>query len=103
MHKFLLIFSLVLIPSLLFAGEIKLKWSAVPEATGYKIYYGISSDVLENELDVGNVTSISISNLTTGLTYYFKASCYSDTATSALSSGVFGEPKLSTVIDLAVE
>lgn len=53
-------------------NAIGLAWnpSATPEVTGYRIVYGVDSNVLTNSVEVGNVTSAIISGLTPGQTYY---------------------------------
>ncbi|MGD8643238.1 MAG: right-handed parallel beta-helix repeat-containing protein [Chromatiales bacterium] len=48
--------------------RIALSWTAVANAIGYSVRYGIAS-VDENEIDVGNVTSATISGLQNGVTY----------------------------------
>lgn len=48
--------------------RITLAWTAVPNAIGYSVLYGINS-VDENEVDVGNVTSFTVSGLQNGVTY----------------------------------
>jgi len=56
---------------------------------GYNIYYGGASGVYTNKTSVGLVTSLTISNLISGTTYYFAATTYSAAgAESALSSEV---------------
>jgi len=54
---------------------LKLTWAASvsPEVVGYNIYYGIQSGVYTTEISAGDVTNITIRNLTGGLTYYFAA------------------------------
>jgi CxxC motif-containing protein (DUF1111 family) len=53
-------------------NAIGLAWnpSATLEVTGYRIVYGLDSNALTNSVDVGNVTSVIISGLTPGQTYY---------------------------------
>jgi len=60
------------------ADCVSLAWDANTESDlgGYKVYYGTSADALTQSVDVGNVTSTSIRNLTTGTTYYFAATAY---------------------------
>ncbi len=61
------------------AGEsINLTWDPSPDAavTGYNIYYGVTSGVYPNAINVGNVTSATISGLIAGTTYYFAATAY---------------------------
>lgn len=43
---------------------------------GYKIYYGMSSRNYSQVIDVGNVTTYTVTNLTGGITYYFAATAY---------------------------
>ena len=64
----------------LYGAESKLKWDAVPGATGYKIRYGISAGDYSSTQDVGNVTEYALSNLslTEGSTYYFVVRAYND-------------------------
>ena len=68
-----------------FAGTITLAWDApttnidgtpLTDLAGYKIYYGPTSGSYTNTLDVGNVTTSVVNNLTDGLTYYFTVSAY---------------------------
>ncbi len=48
--------------------RLTVSWSAVDDATEYKIYYGIN-DVTENEVSTGNVTSYTLDGLKNGVTY----------------------------------
>jgi hypothetical protein len=57
------------------AAQIGLAWDAETGAVGYKIYYGTASDVYTTAVDVGNVTSYSLT-LTDGHTYYLSATAY---------------------------
>ncbi|HZM04491.1 MAG TPA: di-heme oxidoredictase family protein, partial [Candidatus Saccharimonadales bacterium] len=53
-------------------NAIGLAWTAssTPGVTGYRILYGLTSDSLTNSMDVGNVNSATIANLTSDQTYY---------------------------------
>ena len=55
-----------------------LSWTAVsdPSVAGYRIYYGVASRTYTNVMDVGTNTTVTISNLVNGVTYYFAATCY---------------------------
>ncbi|HCC05132.1 TPA: hypothetical protein DEP58_02385 [Patescibacteria group bacterium] len=62
------------------AGSVTLKWNANSEQdlAGYKIYYGTVSRTgkcpqggYSNSINVGNVTTYTLSNLTNNRTYYF--------------------------------
>ncbi|MEE8094333.1 MAG: CFI-box-CTERM domain-containing protein [Gammaproteobacteria bacterium] len=51
-------------------GGAALTWSAVSEAEGYSVTYGVNA-VDENTTDVGNVTSFTVTGLVNGTTYRF--------------------------------
>jgi hypothetical protein len=55
---------------------------------GYRIYRGGASGTYTNTIDVGNVTTATVSGLTEGATYYFAATAYD---TSALESDFSNE------------
>ena len=74
-----LVFTLLisLHPSSTFAGFATLSWdppsinadgTTLTDLAGYKIYYGTSSGNYSQSIDVGNVTTYSVNNLTDGLT-----------------------------------
>ncbi len=70
---------MILIPAALArAADVTLAWDANPDpaVTGYKIYYGTASGTYAYFVDVGNSTTVRISNLTAGTTYYFTATDY---------------------------
>jgi fibronectin type III domain protein len=58
--------------------SITLAWTPSPDTNimGYNIYYGVASRTYPNVINVGNVTSATISNLVAGVTYYFAATEY---------------------------
>ena len=60
------------------AGQVNVAWDAnpEPEVAGYKIYYGTSPGSYTASLDAGNATSILISGLQDGATYFFSAVAY---------------------------
>ena len=43
---------------------------------GYKIYYGTASRSYTQNIDVGNITTYTVPNLSEGVTYYFAATAY---------------------------
>ena len=60
----------------LFAGTASLAWdpsSGTNVIANYKIYYGIASHTYTNSRSAGTATTLSISNLVGGTTYYFAA------------------------------
>ncbi|ULA68457.1 MAG: Fibronectin type-III domain-containing protein [Nitrospira sp.] len=62
-----------------------LSWSAVTDTNlaGYKVYMGTASGRYGTPLDVGNVTSYTISNLALGTTYYFVVTSYSSSGSES--------------------
>src|SRR6516165_5355750 len=61
-----------------FAANLTLAWdpSTDPTVVGYDVYYGGASGVYTNMIDVGTNTTVTISNLVPGATYYFAATTY---------------------------
>jgi hypothetical protein len=84
----LLVAGLVLFPQT--ARSVSLAWDAdpQPDIAGYKLYYGSATGSYTNDIDVGNVTTTTLSGLVNGVTYYFAATAYD---TLGLESGYSGE------------
>ncbi len=63
---------LILLPSAVSAGSIKLAWDPVgdPDLSGYKVYYGTSSGIYTNSTPTGTQTSVDITNLQDCKVYY---------------------------------
>lgn len=63
------------------AGSVTVLWdpNTEPDLAGYRVYYGTSSRNYSVMIDVGNVTSCQINNLTQGVRYFFAVTAY-DTA-----------------------
>jgi len=74
------------------SNNIKVSWSSVTGATGYKVYRSGQSSGYYNR--VGDVTTTSYTNteLTAGTTYYYKVSAYNSAGESAQSSSVSAKP-----------
>ena len=72
------------------AGSVVLDWtaSASTNAVGYNVYYGTSSGNYQTQVNAGNATSVTVSNLTGEQpSYYFVATAYdADGNESAYSS-----------------
>ena len=75
------------------AGTATLTWqqpktyedgTPLTDLAGYKIYYGSSSGVYTNTIDVGNVRTYQLQSLADGVTYYFNVTAYN---TGLLESG----------------
>jgi hypothetical protein len=60
------------------AGQVTVAWdpNPEPEVAGYKIYYGTTAGNYTSSLDAGSATSILISGLQDGATYFFSAVAY---------------------------
>jgi hypothetical protein len=67
----------MLVPSA-HAADVTVAWDPNPEpdVAGYKIYYGTSPGSYTASVNAGNITSLAISGLQAGLTYYFAAVAY---------------------------
>lgn len=89
--------SAVLFPVLTWAADVRLAWNPNTEAdlAGYKIHYGTGSGSYTQSVDVGKVTTATISNLSEGTTYYFASSAYN---TAALASAYSNEVSYSVPI-----
>ena len=55
-----------------FAGSLALSWDPIQDTrlAGYKVKYGTTSGIYAQSVDVGNVTSYIVPNLTEGTKYY---------------------------------
>ncbi|GEM_PF-2008538 len=60
------------------AGEIEIRWDAVPDwdVAGYRVYYGRTLGVNENVVDVGNVTSTTLTGLEDCTFWYITVRAY---------------------------
>ena len=94
----LIVTSLILFLSLLFsstnsAAQIRLAWNpnAESDLAGYLLHYGTASRAYGTPINVGNVTSYTVTGLTPGARYYFAVTAY-DTAfnESEFSNEVYG-------------
>ena len=69
-----------------FAGNAVLTWDPVvanPVVTGYKVHHGPAAGNYTTSIDVGNVTSYSVPNLTEGATYHFAVTAYNAAGTQS--------------------
>ncbi|HHY84619.1 MAG TPA: tandem-95 repeat protein [Verrucomicrobia bacterium] len=60
------------------AASVTLAWdpSPDPSVVGYFVYYGDASRSYTTKIDVGNVTSVTVTGLVEGVAYYFAATAY---------------------------
>ena len=77
----LILLACLAVPGMAVAANVTLSWNASASASvaGYYVYFGTTSGSYASKLDAGNSTSLTVSNLTAGVTYYFAATAY-DTA-----------------------
>ncbi len=71
-------------------SSVNLAWNAVAGTTvsGYKVYIGQVPSQYAQTIDVGNVTSSTVSGLTIGRTYYFVVTSYNNVGESTPSNEV---------------
>ena len=83
-------FFILFFPLCTHAAQVTLAWDANtdPSIAGYKVYYGSSSRSYQVVIDVGKITTYTISNLQSGSAYYFATTDYN---TSGLESGYSNE------------
>jgi len=79
------------------AGTMSIAWNPVAEAdlAGYRVYYGTSAGSYSQNVDVGNVTSTTLTGLTDCTTWYVAVKAY-DTAgnlSQTYSNQVSGWPR----------
>jgi hypothetical protein len=80
----------LLFPLITYAAQVTLAWDPVmdPNVVGYRVYYGTSSRSYQFNNDAGRNTTITVSNLQDGTTYYFAVTSY---GTAGLESGYSNE------------
>jgi hypothetical protein len=60
------------------ADSVTLTWdpNSIPNLAGYRLYSGTTPGVFTQKIEVGNSTTISVSNLREGQTYFFAVTAY---------------------------
>lgn len=85
------------LPLVAYAGEATISWQApttdsdgseLTDLAGYKLYYGTTTGDYTQSVDVGSMTTYTVTGLTDGETYYFAATSYD---TSGNESGYSNE------------
>src|SRR3954451_15782592 len=68
------------------AQTVNLAWNANTESdlAGYRVYYGTSSAVYTNNINVGNVTAYTVTGLNIGQPYYFAIKAYNTAGTESV-------------------
>ncbi len=77
-------------------AHVGLAWDPSPstEVSGYYIYYGPATGNYTNKVNAGQATSVTVSNLVRGVTYYFAATAYTaEGLESEFSNEVSWKPK----------
>lgn len=69
-------------------AAVTLEWDPSPDSwvDGYAIHYGLRTSNYITRIDVGNVTTCTITNLTPGVTYFFVATAYTSDGQESLPS-----------------
>jgi len=95
-----LLLLLTLFPAHLAASAVTLAWDLNTEddLAGYKVYYGIASRDYDSVIDVGNITSYTVTDLEPETQYYFALTAYD---TSGNESDFSAEVSASTSNDLS--
>ncbi len=82
----------------LIGASVSLTWDAtttntdgspITDLAGYKVYYGTSAGSYSTSVDVGNVTSAYVVELTSGTTYYFAVTSYGSSGSESAYSNEF--------------
>src|SRR5258708_4676998 len=70
------------------AQSVSLAWDAntASDIVGYRLYTGTASGVYTQQIEVGNNTSTSVSNLVDGTTYFFAVTDYNTSGVESASS-----------------
>jgi hypothetical protein len=102
--RFFLFFSLL--PAAQATQNIVLKWDPPgSDVSGYRLYYGNTSGVYIHKIDVESTTStLVVSNLSEGRTYFFAVAAYNAAAESSRSNEIsYTVPSLATATKSAMQ
>jgi Fibronectin type III domain len=72
------------------ADSVTLTWdpNSIPNLAGYRLYSGTTPGVFTQRIEVGNSTTISVSNLTEGQTYFFAVTAYNTSGAESPPSNI---------------
>jgi hypothetical protein len=70
------------------ADSVTLAWDpgSIRNLAGYRLYSGTTSGTFTQKIEVGNSTTISVSNLTEGQTYFFAVATYNTSGAESAPS-----------------
>jgi hypothetical protein len=108
-----LLITLTLAPNV-YSAQVALAWdpNQEPDVAGYTIHYGTYSTNYQYSVDLGNVTSCTVSNLDLNETYYFAVtafddagneSAYSDEISTSIGPIEFISPNYTEIIPAGTE
>lgn len=88
---FILATGLIFLPTLVHSApsnEVTLQWVANTETdlAGYRLYQGTAPGTYASSIDVGNITTSTVSNLQEGETYYFAVTAYDESGNESYPS-----------------
>lgn len=68
----------ILFSQALLAADVRLAWESntEPNLTGYKVYYGTAPRTYGSPINVGNITSHTVTGLAAGRTFFFAVTAY---------------------------
>ena len=91
-----ILFGVVFVAGPAYASQAALSWTApttnengtpLTDLAGYKVYYGtVSGNYTSSEIDVGNVTSYTVTGLSENESYYFVVRAYNSTGAESSNS-----------------
>jgi hypothetical protein len=69
------------------ADNVTLSWdpASIPNLAGYRLYSGTTPGTFTQTIEVGNSTTISVSNLREGQTYFFAVTAYDTSGAESAS------------------
>ncbi|MCE5264391.1 MAG: fibronectin type III domain-containing protein [Deltaproteobacteria bacterium] len=84
-----LLYILLILPSICPAAQVTLAWDLnhEPTVSGYRVYYGTTSSYYTAVIDVGSQTTVTITGLVPGVTYFISATAYASTGDESNFSG----------------
>jgi hypothetical protein len=104
MKKLLLVLAIIFMASCAMAAEVVVSWDPVSDVglIGYKVYYGTATKTYGIPIDVGNVTTYTITGLTNKTIYFIVATAYDSTTESVYSNEVSGVAKIGAPKNLRI-